>query len=250
MNLETASARDLAESLAARIDQVEDAATVDVLVCPPAVYLNRVIKALADSPIKVGAQNVYFEGNGAFTGEISVEMLKDIRCPYVIIGHSERRHVMGETDEFINQKIRAALAGGIAPLLCMGERLSERESNQTETVVERQLQKGLRGVTADQMKSVTLAYEPVWAIGTGKTATAEQAQEVHAFVRKGLAGLYDDALAQDVRIQYGGSVKPDNACELMSNPDVDGVLVGGASLKADDFIAIIQGGIQSRTAAI
>lgn len=250
MNLETASARDLAESLAARIEGTEDAATVDILVCPPSIYLNRVIKALADSPIGVGAQNVYFEGNGAFTGEISVEMLNDIRCPYVIIGHSERRHVMGETDELINKKLLAALAGGIVPLLCIGELLSERESTQTNAVVERQLRKGLDAVSADQMKSVTIAYEPVWAIGTGKTATADQAQEVHAFIREVLAEMYSDSLAQEIRIQYGGSVKPDNACELMSNPDVDGVLVGGASLKADDFIAIIEGGIQSRTAAI
>ncbi len=243
MNLNLADAKDLASGLDAEIKNLDGIDNVDIAVCPPFVYLQRIIGTLADSPIKAGAQNVYFEANGAFTGEVSVEMLKDISCPMTLIGHSERRHVMGETDELINKKVHASLAGGIEVILCIGELLEEREGDQTEAVCERQLREGLANVTADQMANITIAYEPVWAIGTGKTATSDQAQEVHAFCRKVLADIYDDSVAQATRIQYGGSVKPANAEELMSNPDVDGVLVGGASLKVSDFTGIIKAGL-------
>ena len=183
---------------------------------------------------------MYFEAKGAFTGEISPAMLKDVGCTYVLFGHSERRHVIGETDELINKKVLAALSGGLLPILCVGELLAERDGGQTEKVCERQLKAGLAGLHADQVLAVTIAYEPVWAIGTGRTATPQQAQEVHAFIRGLLARMYDKKVAEEMRIQYGGSVKPDNAKELMAQKDVDGLLVGGASLKADDFVKIIE----------
>jgi triosephosphate isomerase len=190
--------------------------------------------------VALGAQDVYFEEKGAFTGEISAAMLKDVGCTYVLCGHSERRHVLGESDELVNKKLLASLAGGLLPILCVGELLEERDASQTEQVVERQVRAGLAGLSADKVSAVTIAYEPVWAIGTGRTATREQAQEVHAFIRGLLAKMYDQGVADEIRIQYGGSVKPGNAKELMSEPDVDGCLVGGASLKADDFVAIIK----------
>lgn len=213
---------------------------VDVAVCPPFVYLSQVGAALSSSPVALGAQDIYFEQKGAFTGEISAAMLKDTGCTYVLCGHSERRHVIGETDELINKKVHAALAGGLLPILCVGELIEERKAEKTEQVVTRQLKKGLAGLSAEKMAAVTIAYEPVWAIGTGLTATSEQAQEVHALIRGLLTEMFDKKLAGEIRIQYGGSVKPDNAAELMANEDVDGLLVGGASLKADDFIAIIK----------
>ncbi len=240
MNLNKAEATALAAGLHEKCGQLDQ---VEIGVCPPFVYLSDVIGTLSDSNITVGAQDVYFEGNGAFTGEISVAMLKDISCPLVLVGHSERRHVLGESDALINQKLLASLAGGLDAILCIGELLQERENDQMETVLERQLKLGLASVTKEQMAKVTIAYEPVWAIGTGKVATTEQAQAAHAFCRKVLADIYDNALAQTVRIQYGGSVKPGNAAELMSNPDVDGVLVGGASLKVEDFVGIIEAGL-------
>jgi triosephosphate isomerase len=212
-------------------------------VCPPFVYLGAVAKALSASNISVGAQDVYFENNGAFTGEISCAMLKDVGCSYVIIGHSERRHVLGEKDELINKKIAAAIHGGLLPIFCVGELLEERESNTTEAVIKRQMEKGLAGIDAEKMAAITIAYEPVWAIGTGKTASKEQAQEVHAFIRQLLSKMYDKQLAQQIRIQYGGSVKPSNAKELMAQPDIDGLLIGGASLKAEDFVAIVEASI-------
>jgi triosephosphate isomerase len=213
--------------------------SVSVAVIPPFVYLPSVGEAISSSGVALGAQDVYFEEKGAFTGEISAAMLKDVGCTYVLCGHSERRHVMGESDDLINKKLLASLAGGLLPILCVGELLEERDASQTEQVVERQVRAGLAGLNADKVSAVTIAYEPVWAIGTGRTATREQAQEVHAFIRKLLAEMYDQAVADGIRIQYGGSVKPGNAKELMSEPDVDGCLVGGASLKADDFVAII-----------
>lgn len=217
--------------------------SVTVAVIPPFVYLPSVGQAVSSSDVALGAQDIYFEEKGAFTGEISPAMLKDVGCTYVLCGHSERRHVLGETDEIVNKKLLAALGGGLLPILCVGELLEERDASQTEQVVERQTRAGLAGVDAEKMAAVTIAYEPVWAIGTGRTATREQAQEVHAFIRKLLAEMYGEALAAEVRIQYGGSVKPDNAKELMSEPDVDGCLVGGASLKADDFVKIIQAAV-------
>jgi len=214
--------------------------SVSVAVIPPFVYLPTVGEAISSSGVALGAQDVYFEAKGAFTGEISAAMLKDVGCTYVLCGHSERRHVLGESDELVNKKLLASLAGGLLPILCVGELLEERDASQTEQVVERQVRAGLAGLSADKVSAVTIAYEPVWAIGTGRTATREQAQEVHAFIRGLLAKMYDQGVADEIRIQYGGSVKPDNAKELMSEADVDGCLVGGASLKADDFVAIIK----------
>lgn len=238
MNTTAASATELASGLAAAIDAALYE-KVDVAVCPPYVYLQAVANAAKDSKISVGAQNVYFEEKGAFTGEISCDMLKDVCCEYAILGHSERRHVIGETDELINKKMHATLAAGLKPILAVGELLEEREADKTTQVVAAQIEKGLAGITAEQMATVTIAYEPVWAIGTGKTATTEQAQEVHAMIRELLKKLYNEDVAQATRIQYGGSAKPGNAAELMSQPDVDGLLVGGASLKVEDFAEMI-----------
>ena len=216
---------------------------VDVAVCPPFVYLQPVGKALAASRVALGAQDVYFEKKGAFTGEISAAMLKDAGCTYVICGHSERRHVIGETDELINKKVNAAILGGLLPIFCVGELIEERKAEKTTEVVTRQLKKGLAELSAAKMAAVTIAYEPVWAIGTGLTATPEQAQDVHALIRGLLAEMFGRKLAGEIRIQYGGSVKPDNAAELMAQEDIDGLLVGGASLKADDFVAIVKASV-------
>jgi triosephosphate isomerase (TIM) len=242
MNTDSSTSVKLAKDVAMRLEQAAAEKTT-VAVCPPFVYLGAVAKALSASNISVGAQDVYFENNGAFTGEISCAMLKDVGCSYVIIGHSERRHVIGEKDELINKKIAAAIHGGLLPIFCVGELLEEREANTTEAVIKRQMEKGLAGIDAEKMAAVTIAYEPVWAIGTGKTATKEQAQEVHLFIRQLLAKMYDKQLAQQTRIQYGGSVKPSNAKELMSQPDIDGLLIGGASLKAEDFVAIVEASV-------
>jgi triosephosphate isomerase len=217
---------------------------VTVAVCPPFVYLQAVIKVLHGSSIAVGAQDVYFEKDGAYTGEISVAMLKDIGCTYCLCGHSERRHVIGETDELINKKAVAVINGGLLPILCVGELLEERQAGKTNEVVTRHIEKGLAGLSAEKVEAVTIAYEPVWAIGTGLTATPAQAQEAHIFIRNLLAKKYNKEIAGEMRILYGGSVKPSNTAELMSQSDVDGVLVGGASLKAEDFLAIIQASIR------
>ncbi len=216
------------------------APAVEVGACPPFVYLAGASAALKGSAIALGAQNMYFEASGAFTGEISASMLTDVGCKYVILGHSERRHVFGEGDELINKKVRAAFAAGLIPILCVGELLEERESGNTEAVVKRHVTEGLRGLAASDAARIVIAYEPVWAIGTGKTATPEQANDVHVFIRGLLAELYDVETASAIRIQYGGSVKPDNTFDLMSLPEVDGALVGGASLKVDSFSQIIK----------
>ena len=216
---------------------------VSVAVFPPFVYLQPVVQAVSSTGVAVGAQDVYFEPKGAFTGEISPAMLKDVGCTYVLCGHSERRHVIGESDELVGKKVTAALGGGLLPILCVGELLEERDARQTEQVVTRHLKTGLAGLSVDKMSAVTIAYEPVWAIGTGRTATPQQAQEVHAFIRNLLVGMYDVNLARETRILYGGSVKADNAKELMAQEDVDGLLVGGASLKADEFVRIIQAAV-------
>ncbi len=239
MNTSLAEGQALASGLADAVGQVSD---VDVAVAPPFVYLSGVRESLGESNIGLGAQNMYYEDNGAFTGEISGAMLKDVGCGFVILGHSERRHVIGETDELINRKVLKALADGLDVILAVGELLEERQAEQTMDVVSRQVKIGLEGVSAADMARVTIAYEPVWAIGTGVTATPDQAQEVHAEIRALLAGLYDQAVADATRIQYGGSVKPDNAAELLALPDVDGALVGGASLKVDAFVGIITAG--------
>ncbi len=239
MNTDSSSCVELAKGIASGATETASVKAT-VAVFPPFVYLQSVIKALGTSSISVGAQDVYFEPDGAFTGEISTSMLKDIGCTYCLCGHSERRHVIGETDELINKKLTAAIAGGLLPILCVGELLAEREASKTNDVVTRQLENGLAGLSEEKVSAVTIAYEPVWAIGTGLTAKPQQAQEVHDFIRKLLAEMYSDELAEAIRIQYGGSAKPDNAAELMAQPDLDGLLVGGASLKADDFLAIIQ----------
>lgn len=237
MNTDSASAVALAAGLAKELSSVD---TVDVAVCPPFVYLQSVAAALSASNIALGSQNVYFEEKGAFTGEISCAMLKDTSCAYAIIGHSERRHVLGETDAMINKKISAAINGGLLPIFCVGELLEERQGGTTNEVVAGQIKNGLEGICAESIQAVTVAYEPVWAIGTGLTATPEQAQEVHAMIRGLLTDLYGNEIAQTIRIQYGGSAKPGNTAELMSQPDVDGLLVGGASLKVEDFAAMVK----------
>jgi triosephosphate isomerase len=239
MNTDCRSGVDLAKAV---VDGSSGLAggSVDVAVIPPFVYLSSVGQAISSSGVALGAQDVYFEAKGAFTGEISAAMLKDVGCTYVLCGHSERRHVLGESDELINKKLTASLSGGLLPILCVGELLEERDASQTEQVVERQTRAGLAGLSAEKVSAVTIAYEPVWAIGTGRTATREQAQEVHAFIRKLLAEMYGQSVADEMRILYGGSVKADNAEELMGQEDVDGCLVGGASLKADDFVQIIE----------
>jgi triosephosphate isomerase len=236
MNLERQSALELVRSLAAH---VEDRTDREVAVVPPFVYLDEVARALAGSPIRVGAQNMCDEESGAFTGEVSARMLVDVGCDFVVLGHSERRHVYGETDELVNRKVHRALASDLSVILCVGELLEERQAGATEQVVSAQTGGGLAGVSATDMERVTIAYEPVWAIGTGQVATPDQAGQVHEYLRGVVAGLYDQRTADAVRIQYGGSVKPDNVAELMAVPGVDGALVGGASLKADSFQRII-----------
>lgn len=211
----------------------------DVIVCPPYTSLDTVNALVKGSDVKLGAQNMYFEESGAYTGEISAEMLKSAGCEYVILGHSERRTIFGESDETINRKIKKALSAGLKPIFCIGETLEERESGVTNSVIKTQVEGGLKDVSADDMKNIIIAYEPVWAIGTGKTATPAQAQEVHQFVRILVNGLYDEKVADAIVIQYGGSMKPENAKELLSQPDIDGGLIGGACLKADSFMAII-----------
>jgi triosephosphate isomerase len=215
----------------------------EVVVCPPFTALYAVGTILRGSTIQLGAQNVHWEKEGAFTGEISAPMLKELNVRYAIIGHSERRQFFGETNEGVNKRAKAALAQGIRPIVCVGETLAQREANQTESVVRNHVTGSLAGFTKDDILETVIAYEPVWAIGTGRNATPEQAQEVHAFIRDVLGEIFESKIASVVRIQYGGSVKPANAAELMSQPDVDGALVGGASLKAEDFAAIIKAGV-------
>ncbi|PHS11812.1 MAG: triose-phosphate isomerase [Blastopirellula sp.] len=236
MNTTKADAVALASALASGINADANA---DVAVCPPGVYLDAVVAAVSGSAVAVGAQNMHHEASGAYTGELSGGMLQDIGCTYVILGHSERRHVFGESSSDVNKKVHTALALGLKPIVCVGELLEEREAGKTADVNSEQLYGSLAGVTAEQMANVTLAYEPVWAIGTGKVATPEQAEAVHADIRKFLAYRYNDEVANSVRIQYGGSVKPGNANELLSQPNIDGALVGGAALSAESFLGII-----------
>ncbi len=238
MNLDRQTAVALAHALVESSGRTSD---VELAVFPPYVYLDAVRAVLAGSAIGYGAQNVYFEPNGAFTGEVSAAMLVDLGCRYVILGHSERRHILGETDELVNKKVHAALAAGLTPIVCVGELLIEREAGQTSEVIRRQFHGSLAGLSEAQMGQVVLAYEPVWAIGTGKVATPQQAEEVHSDLRKIIADRYNASIAQAVRIQYGGSVKASNAADLLRQPNVDGALVGGASLKADEFLGIVAG---------
>jgi triosephosphate isomerase len=214
---------------------------VEIAVAPPFTALSKVKEALMGSPIQLFAQNCHYEKQGAFTGEISAPMLAEVGCDGVILGHSERRQYFGESDEGVNKKIKAALEAGLHPIVCVGETLQEREANHTWEVVSAQLRGALAGLAPVQIGKLTLAYEPVWAIGTGKTATTGQAQEVHGQIRGFLREMAGPQTAEAVRIQYGGSVKPDNAAELLGQPDIDGALVGGASLKVDDFARIVAG---------
>lgn len=214
-------------------------ANVEVIICPPFTSLETASTLIKGSAIKLGAQNMYFEESGAYTGEISADMLISAGCEYVILGHSERRVIFKETDEVINKKIKKALSSGLKPIFCVGESLEEREKDITKNVIETQVTGGLSEISADDMAKVIIAYEPVWAIGTGKTASPEQAEEVHAFIRALIEKLYSKAVAEAIIIQYGGSVKPDNAKELLGQADIDGALVGGACLKADSFLGIV-----------
>jgi triosephosphate isomerase len=212
----------------------------DVLICPPFTAIQAVAEAARGSRILIGGQNMYFEKEGAFTGEISAAMLLDAGATSVVLGHSERRHVFHESDEIINKKVHAALAHGLKPILCVGELIEEREAGRTESVVRRQVVQGFKGLSREQALKVVIAYEPVWAIGTGKTATPEDADAVHAFIRDVVGELFDRGLADSKIIQYGGSVKPENVDALMAKPNIDGALVGGASLKADSFSRIVR----------
>jgi triosephosphate isomerase (TIM) len=224
--------------------EIVDIEGVDIVLCPPFTALADVADALTDTNMALGAQNMFWEDAGAFTGEISAPMLKDLGVAYVIIGHSERRQYFHETNETVNKRLCAALKHGLNPIVCVGENLAQRESNKTFDVIKDHCEGSLIGLSAEEMKKVVMAYEPVWAIGTGKTATPEQAQEVHVFIRQLLEKMFDDQTAGSVRIQYGGSVTPDNIALLMAQEDIDGVLVGGASLKALSFAAIVKGSVK------
>ncbi|MDD4735980.1 MAG: triose-phosphate isomerase [Kiritimatiellae bacterium] len=237
MNMTSDVARDLVDGIKAKLPNPLNA---DVVVCPPFTVLKSVADRIAGSAVDLGAQNMHWEKSGAYTGEVSPEMLRDVMCNYVILGHSERRAYFGETDEMVNRKAKAALAMNLKPIICVGETLEEREADKTKQVVETQVRGSLAELGAKGWADAIIAYEPVWAIGTGRTATPEQAQEVHAFIRSIVRDMAGAALADAMRIQYGGSMKPDNAKELLSQPDIDGGLIGGAALKADSFLAIVQ----------
>ncbi|HPL82665.1 MAG TPA: triose-phosphate isomerase [Candidatus Omnitrophota bacterium] len=217
-----------------------DSQAVDVVLCPPFTALSEVSEVVIESDISLGAQDIYWLDEGAFTGEVSGKMLKEAGCSYVIIGHSERRQFFSETNENVNKKLKAALANNLTPIVCVGEMLEERETGKTFDILKEQLEAGLNGLGAEDASKIVIAYEPVWAIGTGKTATPLQAQEVHKYIRGLLLKIFNQDVASVIRIQYGGSVKPDNIVELMKQPDVDGALVGGASLKVDLFSDIVK----------
>jgi triosephosphate isomerase len=233
----TATARQLASAV---VRGLGDEKRVTVAVCPPFPYLSVVAEALKGSAVALGAQNCYHEKEGAFTGEVSPAMLADVGCRYVILGHSERRHKLGESDAFINRKVHAALSAGLEVIVCLGETLEERQANRTEAVLETQLTGSLAGLDAALLRRMVLAYEPVWAIGTGQNATPEQAQQAHAFIRGRIRERFGEESASALPIQYGGSVKADNAAMLFRQADVDGGLIGGASLNADQFLAIVR----------
>ena len=238
MNTTLVSGTELAKGLVATLPQASE--KVEVAVCPPFPYLAAISAVVRGTGVSLGAQNCSAEAPGAFTGETAVEMLQDVGCQYVILGHSERRTLMGETDAIINRKLHTALAKGLPVILCVGELLAERQGNQTEQVLDAQMTGSLTNVTAEQLGNVVVAYEPVWAIGTGLTASPEQAEGAHLFLRNWVSKRYGAPVAESLRILYGGSVKPDNAEQLMSQPNVDGALVGGASLKIEQFWPIIE----------
>lgn len=236
MNKTTTEARDLATRLASLVAGVTDR---DIVLAPPFTALSTVADAIKGTSMALAAQNLFWEDKGAFTGEVSAEMLLDLGCKYVIIGHSERRQFFGETDETVNKKVRQALNKGLFPIVCVGELLKEREAGRANEVIDRQVTGALKGVNAAEMQKIVIAYEPVWAIGTGKTATPEQANEIHSFIRKKVEVTYGRVVADSLRIQYGGSVTPENVSTLMAMPDIDGALVGGASLKPESFAALV-----------
>ncbi len=242
MNKTAAETAELASALKASLAQF--AGKCEIAVCPTFTSLATAVEILKGSNVKVGAQNIHWADNGAYTGEISGAMLKEIGVEYVIIGHSERRQYFGETDETVNQRIKAALKYGLKPIVCIGETLAEREGGVTNTVLEKQIRGAFADISAADMDAITIAYEPVWAIGTGKTATPDVAQETHAFIRSVLTALYGDK-AQDIVVQYGGSMKPENSGALVSKQDIDGGLIGGAALKADSFTALIQNALNA-----
>ena len=237
MNKTVGEALDLVKELKTAISGVKE---VEVAVAPPFTALNAVRKELEGSSIRLAAQNIFWEEKGAFTGEISPPMLREVGCHYVIIGHSERRQFFGESDETVNRRINAALAQGLKVIFCIGETLKEREEGKTFSLIERQMEGGLKGLSGKKMRNMVMAYEPVWAIGTGKTASPEQAEEVHRFIRAKLERLYSKEVSEEIRIQYGGSVTPENIKGLMNQPNIDGALVGGASLKAEFFSKIVR----------
>lgn len=237
MNKTSSDGLQLTKEIVAEVGKITD---VDVVVCPPFTALESVAKALDGSTVKLGAQNMHHEASGAFTGEVSAAMLRALFATHVILGHSERRTYFAENDAFINKKVIAALKNQLRPILCVGETLAEREAGSTLKVVQTQLEAGLEGVSKELATSVIIAYEPVWAIGTGKVATTEQAQEVHAFIRSLLTKLFGEAVAQKVRILYGGSMKPANAPELLAQKDIDGGLIGGASLETRSFVDLVK----------
>jgi triosephosphate isomerase len=240
MNKTVAEAADLVRSLKLELANIKE---VDIVICPPFTALAEVSKAILDSNIRLGAQNMSEHKVGAYTGEIAATMLKEFSVRYVVLGHSERRQYQKESNELVARKALAAHSGSLKPIVCIGETLDEREGGRTESVLAEQAKGSLGGLSTDQMSETIIAYEPVWAIGTGKTATTEQAQQAHAFIRSQVAKMFDETVARRVRIQYGGSVKPSNARELMSQPDVDGALVGGASLEPRSFADIIKNSI-------
>ncbi len=237
LNKTITEATNLATQLVEGLGSISDR---EVIIAPTYTALRRVFDVIEDSPIQLSAQNCYPQTSGAFTGELSPEFLQDAGCQCIIIGHSERRQLMGETDLFINQKVYKTLQAGLKPILCIGETLHERENKQMFDVLSKQIKEGLADLTAEQMATLIIAYEPVWAIGTGKTASSDQAEEAHAFIRRLLKEMFNNEVAGQTRILYGGSVKPDNIDELMAQKDIDGALVGGASLNAEDFIRIVK----------
>ena len=237
MNKTSFEAIDLCNSLKRELAEVQ---TLDIVVCPPFTALTEVNDVLLETNISVGAQNLYWEDAGAFTGEVCAPMIKATGAKYAIIGHSERRQFFYETNETVHKKIAAALKHTLTPIVCIGENLKEREENKTFSVIKNQFEGSLKGFSEEEMKKMVLAYEPVWAIGTGKTATSAQAQEVHQYIRELLAKMFNDAVAQSIRIQYGGSVKAENIAELVTQKDIDGALVGGASLQAESFVKIVK----------
>ena len=239
MNMDVSSGVELVNSLKTKLNDVQKC---DMVFCPPFPILYPISEQLKNTRFKLGGQNLYWEEKGAYTGETSANMLLSVGCDFVIIGHSERRLYFGETDETVNKRVRKALDAGLTPIVCVGESLDERETDRTKDVIKTQLQNGLLGFSIEEINKLVLAYEPVWAIGTGKTATPDQALEVHQYIRQLLRQWYDDQTAQSVRIQYGGSVNAGNANELLGQPDIDGALVGGASLKADQFAQIVLAG--------